>query len=164
MSGARHVGPVSLKQTWITARLRLNQFAHPLAETGEMKRPPQQTVPDLSPAALATLAARADYKGSVEHKDVRTWLGYPQPRRRGRHEEPTDRRQNATICPLATNADREMAAAWLRNAIRCGQFDRSVWDGEFPRYVWYKDEKGQYWLGRCMQRGSGGYKGWPIQE
>lgn len=134
-----------------------------------MKRPRQLIVPNPTNAELATTAERAIYVGSVEHKAKPSWLGPPQPRRHGRHDDPTDRRQNATICPLVTRAEREKATGWVQEAIAARQFDKAAWDGEFPRHIWYKDDKGHYWQGRCTQRGAGdepigGYKGWPITE
>ncbi len=38
---------------------------------------------------------------------------------------------------------------------------RAPWDGEFPRYVWYK--RGDIaFEGRLVNRGNGSYKGYPL--
>lgn len=114
------------------------------------------------------IAARAIYVGSVEHKDKRSWLGLPKPRR-NRAAEPDDYKQNATICPLVRDQDKEMATRWVQYAIKNGQFNRSIWAGKFPRDIWYQDDNGQYWYGRLTQCGAGDsptaeYKGWPIGQ
>lgn len=134
-----------------------------------MRRPPSIAVPRRAPEELRELAARCEYRGSVEHKDRRSWLGPPQPRRRKGKIDKDDHRQNATICPLAEDADRVRATRWLREAIRAGQFLATDWDGDFPRRVWYCDVRDRYWFGRLINRGAGSsprglYKGWPISE
>lgn len=133
-----------------------------------MGRPkPISPIRHLTPAQLSQLAERCDYVGSVEHKAARSWLGLPQPRR-GRHGE-TDHKQNATICPLTSDADRLVATGWVREAIRRGQFRNGYWKGDFPRYLWYFDQDGCYWYGFLMNQGAGDdargqYKGWKISE
>jgi hypothetical protein len=36
------------------------------------------------------------------------------------------------------------------------------WDGEFPRYVWYKDS-GTVYEARLVNREQGSYKGYPLE-
>ena len=36
-------------------------------------------------------------------------------------------------------------------------------DLDFPKKVWFRD-RGQIWYGLCLNRESGEYKGWPIEE
>jgi len=123
-------------------------------------------MPDLS--NLGAVAARCEYVGSVEHKARRSWLGAPQPRRRKKKRDPEDHKQNATICPLVEDADRKRASTWVQEAIRRAQFG-TEWRGGFPRHIWYRDRRGQYWYGFLTNQGAGAdakgqYKGWPIEE
>lgn len=133
-----------------------------------MKRPVRDAPPTLTQAQRRTLALRAVYLGSPEHKDERSWLGIPEPRK-NRRGDPDDHRQNATICPLVNDAERDRATEWVRHAIRHGQYDQTIWAGDFPRKIWYREANGSYWYGRLMQQGAGEdpqaeYKGWPIDE
>lgn len=110
---------------------------------------------------LTSLAGRCEYIGSQEHKDQRSWLGIPRPRRRPRDV--------ATICPLVTGRDRVRATEWVRNAITNGHFNREDWHNGFPRRIWYRDKDGQIWYGFLTNQGAGPnpkgqYKGWPIEE
>ena len=132
-----------------------------------MKRPPK-TVPVLDGASRNALAARAIYTGSPEHKTERSWLGMPQPRKNSKTGVPGFK-QIATICPLVQDKQREIAIAWVKNAISQGHYNPNIWDGEFPREIWHKDDQGNYWFGRLTQRGTGDgtqaeYKGWPISR
>ncbi len=121
----------------------------------------------LTSAELDALAKRAIYTGSVEHKEHRSWLGLPRPRRNP-HADPEDQRQNATICPLVRDEERERATHWVQTAIRKSQFDPTIWDGDFPRSIWHRDDNGQYWHGRLTKAGGADapaeYKGWPIDQ
>ena len=113
------------------------------------------------PDDLVSLAARCEYVGSVEHKDQRSWLGLPRPRRRPRDV--------ATICPLVTKQDRDTATDWVREAITAGNFDPSDLRNGFPRKIWFRDEHGRFRYGFLTNQGSGAnpcgqYKGWPIEE
>lgn len=121
------------------------------------------------PPELASIASRAYYLGATPHKAKRSWLGVPEPRRtRKTAADKDDTRQNASICPLVEDAEREEATRWVQDAIRLGQC-RGPWEDGFPRYIWYKSEDGRYWAGRIMQPRQGdppraAYKGWPISE
>ena len=55
-----------------------------------------------------------------------------------------------------------MVCQWLRAAIRRGATG-ALWEGGFPRYVWYK-ERGTVFEGRLVNRGTGSYKGYPLGE
>ena len=72
-------------------------------------------------------------------------------------------KQTTTIFPLTSNEDRDRATEWLRRAIRAGQFRFVEADQDFPKKIWYH-ERGQTWLGLCVNTKSGEYKGWPIDE
>ncbi len=37
------------------------------------------------------------------------------------------------------------------------------WEGDFPRYVWFKSGDAAY-QGRLVNSGNGEYKGWPIDQ
>lgn len=72
---------------------------------------------------LDRLAERIRYAGSPEHKDYPGCAGSP------------GLRSDATPCPPEIK-DPAMICEWLRAAIRCGATG-SLWEGDFPRYVWY---------------------------
>jgi hypothetical protein len=131
-----------------------------------MKRPGRTMIPNLNAIDRDVLAKRAVYAGSVEHKDKASWLGLPQ-LRRDRHSDGGDHRQNASVCRLVGEEDKERATQWVQHAIRNGQFDPNIWAGDFPRDIWHLDADGKYWRGRLTQIGAGDdargeYKGWPI--
>lgn len=119
----------------------------------------------------AQVAGRAVYQGSPEHKDKRSWLGPPQPRRRGAKSPrgAANPKLTATICDLVSPADQAMATHWIQTAIQRGQFDPTDIRNGFPRYVWHRDATGRYWYGFLTNEGAGpnpigSYKGWPISE
>ena len=97
---------------------------------------------------LAGLADRATYVGSPEHKDVPSFAGPP--RLRG----------DASCCPRDLTAQQDQLRDWLRTAIRRGAVG-APWEGEFPRYVWYKHEDVVF-EGRLVNRVQGAYKGYPL--
>lgn len=51
---------------------------------------------------------------------------------------------------------------WLRAAIRAGAVG-TPWEGEYPRYVWYRDGDLLY-EGRLVNREAGWYKGYPLND
>lgn len=97
-------------------------------------------------ADLTSVAERARYIGSPEHKDIPSFAGHPRPR------------SDASICPRELT--QEQVQSWLRDAILRGAVS-PLWEGEFPRYVWFKAGELAY-QGRLVNSGTGGYKGWPI--
>lgn len=97
---------------------------------------------------LETAASAARYIGSPEHKDTPSFAGQPQPR------------ADASICDRTLASDRERAQQWLAAAIRRGTVSAD-WEGEFPRYVWYKEGETVY-EGRLVNRAQGWYKGFPL--
>lgn len=124
------------------------------------RRPSRRQTVDI-PSDLTALAERCEYVGSTEHKDQRSWLGLPRPRRRPRDV--------ATIRPLVTERDRAQATNWVRSAIVQGNFDRTGWRNGFPRKIWYRHSDGQVWYGSLTNQGAGTspvgqYKGWPLDE
>ena len=58
--------------------------------------------------------------------------------------------------------DAERLRVWLQEAIRLGAVGEP-WEGEFPRYVWYKHEQVVF-EGRLVNRTLGDYKGYPLAE
>ena len=98
---------------------------------------------------LDALADRVMYVGSPEHKDIPSFVG--QPRLRG----------DASRCPREI-ADRDLVNEWLRSSIRRGATG-APWEGEFPRYVWYKFGATMF-EGRLVNREAGTYKGYPLNE
>jgi len=95
---------------------------------------------------LTSVAERARYIGSPEHKDVPSFAGQPRPR------------SDASICPRELT--HEQVQGWLRDAI-LRRAVSPLWEGEFPRYVWFKTGSVAY-QGRLVNSGAGEYKGWPI--
>src|SRR3990170_2841667 len=87
---------------------------------------------------LQGLAARATYVGSPEHKDTPSYVGQIRPR------------ADASLCPRRLARDLPLANKWLREAISRG-VTGYPWEGEFPRYVWYKDASTVY-EGRLVNR------------
>jgi hypothetical protein len=129
-----------------------------------MKRPAQQpSRRPANPEERRTLAARAEYVGSKEHKDQRWWGGMPGVRYDKHGNSFRSKRQKTTICRLVTEQDRKKATGWIRNAIECGQYVYLEGDQDFPKHVWYQAE-GRDWFGFCINSVAGQYKGWPMEE
>jgi hypothetical protein len=100
-------------------------------------------------ADLSRAAEKCRYVGSPEHKDAPSFAGHPRPR--------TD----ASICDQRLNSVEEITR-WLRTAIGKGAVGR-LWEGDFPRYVWYKDGNVVY-EGRLINHELGEYKGYPLEQ
>jgi hypothetical protein len=101
---------------------------------------------------LAQVASRAQYIGSVIHKDSPSFAGsmpHPQPAR--------------SVCPRALNQNRAHIQQWLQAAIvagRCG----SDWISGFPKYVYHRAEETVF-CGQLMSPyGQGHYKGYPLER
>ena len=112
------------------------------------RRPRRRSILVPPGADLDFLAGRAVYVGSPEHKDVPGFAGQPR------------LRADASCCPREI-VDQQLASRWLRSAIRRGA--TGAWEGEFPRYVWYKEE-GTVFEGRLVNREAGAYKGYPLDK
>lgn len=97
---------------------------------------------------LEAVANRASYVGSPEHKDVPSFAGHPRPR------------ADASICDRSLVTHRDDITDWLRLAISRGVVS-DFWDGEFPRYVWYKEAAIVY-EARLVNKTAGTYKGYPL--
>lgn len=97
---------------------------------------------------LEALADAVRYVGSPEHKDMPSFAGQPRPR------------SDASICPRELTGDRHRIENWLKEAMRKGAVG-GIWEGGFPRYVWYKDG-GDVYEARLVNRGNGDYKGYPL--
>ena len=122
---------------------------------GKMRAPrrhrPQLREVHVQPGVdLDSLARRACYVGSVEHKDVVSFAGQPR------------WRADASCCPRDTAQGQERFNDWLRSAIRAGATG-APWEGAFPRYVWYKNEDTVY-EGRLVNREAGQYKGYSLHR
>jgi hypothetical protein len=98
---------------------------------------------------LGAVAARVQYEGSPEHKDARSFAGQPRPR------------ADASICDRSLADRQSWITGWLRTGILNGHVSE-YWEGDFPRYVWYRDEAVVY-EGRLMNREAGTYKGYPLE-
>lgn len=114
------------------------------------RRPLRRSVAVQAPADLTSLAATATYVGSPEHKDVPGFAG------------PARLRGDASCCPRNLAVERERLCGWLQSAIRRGAVGEP-WDGEFPRYLWYRHENTLF-EGRLVNRTQGTYKGYPLAE
>lgn len=106
----------------------------------------------------------ASYVGSSEHKVQRWWGGLP-----GAWEGPDGvatrpGKAHTTICRRTTEAERDEASGWVRDALSSGQFRYFEGDKTFPKHIWYKDNGGQFWFGFAVNQIKGTYKGWPISE
>lgn len=127
-----------------------------------MVKRPAQLAPraPLSPEQIQS----ARYIGSPEHKVERWWGGLPEvhvdidgvARRPGK--------QLTTICPLVSDAERDMATGWVQQALITGQLRYYEGDKVFPKRLWYRDSYGQVWTGFCVNSVLGQYKGWPVDE
>ena len=93
------------------------------------------------------------YVGSPEHKDFPSFAGQPRPR------------GDASLRPRDIR-DVTVVTGWLRYAIRRGSTG-ALWEGGFPRYVWYKAwyKEGEIvFEARLVNRGDGSYKGYPLKD
>lgn len=126
-----------------------------------VKRPNQ--IPQRQPLTSVEIA-QAKYVGSAEHKSQAWWGGLPRAyvKKDGTASRP--KKQKTTICPLVSNADRERATEWVRQALKGGSVRFYEGDKDFPKHIWYEDSNGQYWFGFCVNGVSGEYKGWPIER
>ncbi|HET6384766.1 MAG TPA: hypothetical protein VFJ58_15345 [Armatimonadota bacterium] len=97
---------------------------------------------------LDELSQRVAYVGSPEHKDTKSFAGVPRPR------------GDATICDRSFLNRLPELQEWLRKAVRCGAIG-TPWEGDFPRYAWYKDGDTVY-EARLVNRTKGEYKGWAL--
>lgn len=112
-------------------------------------RPRKRQIRVQDDCLLDDLAERVWYEGSAEHKDVLSFRGLP------------ELRSDASICPRHISS-REQVTEWLRTAIRTGAVG-PPWEGDYPRYVWYMTD-GTVYEARLTNRGSGAYKGYPLEE
>ena len=99
---------------------------------------------------LATVAKKASFIGSVEHKDTPSFAGQAKPR------------SDCELCPAEFCDKQRELTRWLREAIRQGKIG-GPWENGFPRYAWVKRE-GRVFAGRLTNQAQGHYKGWPIEN
>jgi hypothetical protein len=98
---------------------------------------------------LVVLAERTSYVGSAEHKSYPSFAGQPK------------LRADATRCdPRLTDANE--ITAWLRAGIAAGLVGYP-WEGDFPRYVWYRVDELCY-EARLVNREAGQYKGYSLVD
>lgn len=113
------------------------------------RRPLRRTLVESLPNA-EDLAVRVRYVGSSEHKNTPSFAGQPRPR------------ADASLCDPDLANSQHRLTRWLRNAIRRGAVG-DFWEGDFPRYVWYKADN-QVYEARLTNRGLGEYKGYPLER
>ena len=130
------------------------------AKGGKLKRP--ALLPDRPPLTVAEIG-RARYVGSAEHKAVRWWNGLPGAFVGDEGEATRPGKQDTTICPLHTDADRDQATGWVRAALAAGRYKFATGDDLYPKWIWHQVD-GQVWFGFCTNMGAGEYKGWPVSE
>ena len=99
---------------------------------------------------LSSLAERVSYIGSPEHKDAPSFAGWPRPR------------ADATICDRRFVDQQQRINEWLRAAILAEAIG-APWEGDFPRYVWYRDGDTVY-EARLVNCESGEYKGYALKR
>lgn len=97
---------------------------------------------------LQTVAARATYVGSPEHKSTPSFAGHPRPR------------ADASICDYRLADMQDELTSWLRQAIGKGQVSER-WEGGFPWKVWHRQGDVVY-EARLVNSGLGEYKGYPL--
>ncbi|MDQ2731097.1 MAG: hypothetical protein M3Y56_05515 [Armatimonadota bacterium] len=118
-------------------------------KTPKRHRPlPRNIVPPPDHVDLNDLAQRVVYVGSPEHKDIRSFAGEPRPR------------ADASICDRSFIRRLPELNAWLRTAMQRGAIG-PPWEGDFPRYAWYKDGDIVY-EARVVNQEKGEYKGWIL--
>ncbi len=109
--------------------------------------------------------SKACYVGSSEHKTTRWWGGLPGAYVNSDGIATRPKKQQKSICPLTTEAQRQQATHWVQAALCASQMKYREGDKVFPAHIWYCDQgTGQLWRGRCINSISGEYKGWPIDE
>jgi len=114
------------------------------------RRPPSRIITDVpSGVDLVSVAERARYVGSPEHKDMPSFAGHPRPR------------ADATICDRAFADKLPQINNWLRLALTKGVVG-APWEGNFPRYAWFKDGDVVY-EARLVNSGTGEYKGYALE-
>lgn len=126
-----------------------------------MARP--QQIPKRPPLKDEEIQA-ASYVGSGEHKVERWWDGLPMARVGPDGHATRPKKQNTTICPKVSEAERAIATAWVREALRRGRYRYFEGDKTYPKHIWHMDAEGQFWFGFAVNQEQGTYKGWPISE
>lgn len=114
------------------------------------KRPQRRRIAKAIERDLEAAASTARYIGSPEHKDTPSFAGHPRPRW-----------ADASICDRSLAEDQARVQQWLVAAIRRGTVSED-WEGDYPRYVWYKDGSTVF-EGRLVNRTQGWYKGFPLK-
>jgi len=99
---------------------------------------------------LHELSGIVKYVGSPEHKDAPSFVGMPKAR------------ADASICDRVLGQNQVLVQKWLRTAVANGWVGE-LWEGRFPRYVWYCDGDVVY-EGRLVNRQLGEYKGYPLDN
>ena len=90
--------------------------------------------------------------------------GLPEARQLGGGRIGRPHRPVTSKCHLHTPRDRARATSWVRCAIKEGKYKYFEGNSEgFPNRVWYQADA-KIWIGYCINRASGEYKGWPICE
>lgn len=101
--------------------------------------------------SLDAILDQVRYVGSAEHKDTPSFAGEPRPR------------ADAAICDRSLADSQERLTQWLRAAILKGSFG-GLWEGRFPRYVWYRPNAETIYEARLVNREAGWYKGFALER
>lgn len=133
-------------------------------KTGKGKPPVTRPTPaPARPPLTADEIEQAKYVGSREHKAERWWGGLPGAFVDGEGVATRPGKQDTTICPLHTDAHRQQATRWVRDALAAGHYKFAMGDDRYPKWIWHRDS-GQVWFGFCTNIGVGDYKGWSVDE
>ncbi|MFH2143589.1 MAG: hypothetical protein ABIJ97_14275 [Bacteroidota bacterium] len=102
---------------------------------------------------LRKISSMVRYIGSPEHKNSPNKItGFSKPR------------ADASICPQDISNKPATVLKWLKKAFTVGCIGE-LWEGKFPRYIWYYDSKSETaFMGRLVNKEKGEYKGWPIEK
>lgn len=107
----------------------------------------RRSIADPEGRDLHAIARRVRYVGSSEHKSFPSFAGGPK------------LRSDASKCDPQLDDPSELTA-WLKAGVERGHIG-APWEGDFPRYVWYREEAACY-EARLVNRGKGEYKGYPL--
>jgi len=100
---------------------------------------------------LREVSAQVRYVGSSEHKDTPSFAGEPRPR------------ADAAICDRSLAGSQDRLTEWLRSAVINGTVG-ALWEGKFPRYVWYRPDAHTIYEARLVNREAGWYKGFLLDR
>jgi hypothetical protein len=117
----------------------------------------------LAQATLDSLAARATYEGSVQHKDTPSFVGQPDPRSGATHVDAPGESADCMLCPTKWAQKKDVATDLLRLAIKQGQFSAAAGTA-LPKIVWARDptDRRIVYEARRLSSPATGYKAYPL--